>query len=148
MESLILMTTAKTVMQILNLNPGGPPPKKKSRLKIHMVSWRWNVDLKPRLFSKQRSSQRKTKGQQLKGKIVSALFHTFWHFPALFHTFSEFFRIFPPGLFLKVKGFYYSFSSKRRKENKREKKKKTKSFCTLVVARLSSSYPEGLRRTN
>ena len=25
-------------------------------------------------------NQRKTKGQQLKGKIVSALFHTFWHF--------------------------------------------------------------------
>ena len=80
--------------------------------------------------------QRKTKGQQLKGKIVSALFHTFWHFSTLFHTFSEFFRIFPPGLFLRIKGFYCCFSSKIIKENK---KKKTKPFCTLVVARLSSS---------
>ena len=66
-------------------------------------------------------SQRKTKGQQLKGKTVSALFHTFSDFSALFHTFfSEFFRIFPPGLSLRDKGFYYCFSSKRRKENKRE----------------------------
>ena len=32
--------------------------------------------------------QRKTKGQQLKGKIVSALFHTFWHFSTLFQSFS------------------------------------------------------------
>ena len=29
-----------------------------------------------------------TKGQKLKGKIVSALFHTFSHFFTLFHTFS------------------------------------------------------------
>ena len=28
--------------------------------------------------------------------------------------------IFPPGLLLRIKGFYYCFSSKRRKENKRE----------------------------
>ena len=48
--------------------------------------------------------QRKTKGQQLKGKIVAALFHTFWHFSTLFHTFSEFFRILSPGLFLRIKG--------------------------------------------
>ena len=80
--------------------------------------------------------QRKTNGQQLKGKIVSAPFHTFWHFSTLFHTFSEFFRILPPGLFLRIKGFYCCFSSKRIKENK---KKKTKPFCTLVVPRLSSS---------
>ena len=32
--------------------------------------------------------QRKTKGQQLKGKIVSALFHTSSHFSTYFHTFS------------------------------------------------------------
>ena len=34
---------------------------------------------------------------------------TFSHFSAIFHTFShffsEFFRIFPPGLFLRIKGF-------------------------------------------
>ena len=35
-----------------------------------------------------RKNQRETKGQQLKGKIVSALFS---HFSALFHTSSEFF---------------------------------------------------------
>ena len=64
--------------------------------------------------------QRKTKGQQLKGKIVSALFHTFPHF-------SHFFRIFLPGLLLKLWLFL---------ENMKEK---TKPFCTLVVARLSSS---------
>ena len=56
------------------------------------------------------TKQRKTKGQQLKGKIVSALFHTFWQFSTHFHTFSEFFRIFPPGLFLRIKGFYCCFS--------------------------------------
>ena len=49
--------------------------------------------------------QRKTKGQQLKGKIVSALSHTFWQFSTYFHTFSEFFRIFPPRLFLELRGF-------------------------------------------
>ena len=55
--------------------------------------------------------QRKTRGKQLKGKIVSACF-------TLLHTysyFSEFFRIVPPGHFLRIKGFYYCFSSKRRK---------------------------------
>ena len=49
----------------------------------------------------------------------------------LFHTFSHFFTFFPPGPFLKIKPFL-----KRIKENQ---KKKTKPFCTLVVARLSSS---------
>ena len=68
--------------------------------------------------------QRKTKEQQLKGKIVSALFHTFWHFSTLFHTLSEFFRIFPPGLFLRIKGFYCCFSSKIIKRIKEYKKKK------------------------
>ena len=67
-----------------------------------------------------KNNQRKTKGQQLKGKIVSALFHTFWQFSTHFHTFSEFFRIFPPRLFLRIKGFYCCFSSKIGKENKRE----------------------------
>ena len=68
----------------------------------------------------------KTKGQQLKGKIVSALLHTFPHFSTLFHTF--------PPLSLKIKPFL-----KIIKENT---KKKTKPFCTLVVARLSSSANE------
>ena len=83
-------------------------------------------------------SQRKTEGQQLKGKIVSALFHTFWQFSTHFHTFSEFFRIFPPRLFLRIKGFYCCFGSKIRKENKREKKEKDQtilhvSCCTFVL---------------
>ena len=47
---------------------------------------------------------------------------SFSHFLALFHTvshlfFQSFFRIFPPGLSLRIKGFYYCFSS----ENQREK---------------------------
>ena len=37
------------------------------------------------------SSQRKTRGQQLKGKISSALFRTFWQFSTLFQSFSELF---------------------------------------------------------
>ena len=53
-----------------------------------------------------------TKGQNRLG--------TFPHFLALFHTFSEFFRIFPPWLFLRIKGFYCCFSSKIVKDNKRE----------------------------
>ena len=66
-------------------------------------------------------NQRKTKGQQLKGKIVLALVHTFPHFSTLFQNFS-------PRTFLIIKAFL--------KDNK---KKKTKPFCTFVVARLSSS---------
>ena len=57
------------------------------------------------LFPSGNWNQRKTKGQQPKGKIVSALFRTFF---AVFHTFytsSEFFRIFPPGLFLELRCF-------------------------------------------
>ena len=41
----------------------------------------------------------KTKGQQLEGKIVSALFHAYWHFSRHFSHFSEFFRLVPPGFF-------------------------------------------------
>ena len=70
--------------------------------------------------------QGKTKGQQLKGKIVSEFF-------ALFRTFSE---IFPQDFPLQTKGF----SSMRTKEKKRKKMNRTNRCCTLVVARLSSSY--------
>ena len=58
--------------------------------------------------------QRKTKGQQLKGKIVSALFS---HFLALFHTFSHFFRGFQ-NFSSRTFSKNYGFSSKRRKEIK------------------------------
>ena len=66
-------------------------------------------------------NQRKTKGQQLKGKIVSALFS---HFSTFFFLLA-FFQNFPRGLLLKLRLFI---------ENK---KKKTKPFCTLVVARFN-----------
>ena len=68
--------------------------------------------------------RKKTKGQQLKGKIVSALFHIFRTFP---HCFTLF-RNFSPRTFLTIKAFL-----------KDKKKKETKPFCTLVVARWSSS---------
>ena len=74
--------------------------------------WLWSPERSP--------NQRKTKGQQLQGKIVTALFRTFSHFSTHFHSFA-------PGLLLKLRLFY------------KRKKKKTKPFCTLVVAGLSSS---------
>ena len=49
-----------------------------------------------------RKNQRKTKGQQLKGKIVSALFGTFPHTFTLFQSFSEFFL---QDIFLELRGF-------------------------------------------
>ena len=74
-------------------------------------------------------NQRKTKGQQLKGKIVSEFF-------TLFRTFSHFFRIFPPGLSPSKQRVLAQSEQKRRKDNK---KNWTNRCCTLVVARLSSS---------
>ena len=82
------------------------------------------------LVSKAAQFQRKTKGQQLKGKIVSeffTLFHNFWHF----------FIIFPPGLSPSKQRVLAQGERKRRKDNK---KKRANRCCTLVVARLSSSY--------
>ena len=38
--------------------------------------------------------------------VFSALSHTFWHFFAHFHTFLQFFKTSPPGLSLRIKGFY------------------------------------------
>ena len=63
------------------------------------------------------------------------------HFLALFHTFSHIvkvFRIFPPKLSLRLKGFYYCFSSKRPKENKKKKptiaaKIITKNLFTKII---------------
>ena len=66
----------------------------------------WNsAELKSLGWHICRINQRKTKGQQLKGKIVSYFFtsfRTFWHFLALFGTFSEFF---PQDFPLQNKGF-------------------------------------------
>ena len=81
-------------------------------------------------------SQRKTKGQQLKGKIVSEFF-------TLFHNFSHFFIIFPPGLSPSKQRALAQGEQKRRKDNKR---KRANRFCTLVVARLSSSNFRGMQK--
>ena len=54
-----------------------------------------------------REIESKTKGQQLKGNSALSLY-TFWHFSTLFQSF---FQNFPPGIFLRIKGFYYCFSS-------------------------------------
>ena len=85
------------------------------------------------------SSQKNTKGQQLKGKIVSALFHTFRHFSTNFHIFDRFSKFFLQDFILELRGFITVVVQRDEKIIKENKKKKIKSFCTLVVARLSSS---------
>ena len=55
------------------------------------LQWIFRRRFPPHAWTFQGCSQRKTKGQQLKGKIVSEFF-------TLFHTFSHFFRIFLPRL--------------------------------------------------
>ena len=55
--------------------------------------------------------QRKLKGNNERAKSSRhffTLFGTFPHFLTLFQSFSEFF---PPGLFLRTKGFYYSVTT-------------------------------------
>ena len=74
--------------------------------------------------------QRKTKGQQLKGKVVSA-------FVTLFSPFFTLFIIFPPGLSPSKERVLAQGEQKRRKDNKMNR---TNRCCTLAVARLSSSY--------
>ena len=73
-------------------------------------------------------SQRKTKGQQLKGKIVSEYFTLLSQFFTLFHHF-------PPGLSPSKQRVLAQGEQKRSKDNK---KKRTNRCCTLVVACLSS----------
>ena len=50
-------------------------------------------------------AQRKTKGQLLKGKIVPALFHTFWHFPHIFTLFQSFSELYLQDFLLDLRGF-------------------------------------------
>ena len=88
------------------------------------------------------SYQRKTKEQQLKGKIVSALFTlfgTFWHFSTVFTLFQSFSEFFLQDFFWKLRGFTTILVQRDEKRIKEDKKEKTKPFCTSVVARLSSS---------
>ena len=86
----------------------------------------------------QDEDQRKTKGQQLKGKIVSALFRTFWHLSTHSHTFSE---LFPQDFFLEIRGFTFTTvlaqrDEKRPKGNKKEDKTILHvSCCTFVLLR-------------
>ena len=77
-------------------------------------------------------NQGKTKGQQLKGKIVSDVFALFL---TIFRTFSEFS---PQDIPLETKGF--SSMGTKEKKRKDNKKNRTNRCCTLVVARLSCSY--------
>ena len=81
----------------------------------------------------------KLKGNNYRAKSSRhffALFGTFHTFSTLFHTFSEFF---PQGFLLELRGFATVLVQRDEKRIKENKKKKTKPFCTLVVARLSSS---------
>ena len=76
-----------------------------------------------KMLNRYEKFREKTKGQQLKGKTVSALLRTVSHFSTPFHTFSEFFRI----GFLKMKAFL-----------KRAKKEKDQTIlhvicCTFVL---------------
>ena len=67
-------------------------------------------------------NQRKSKGQQLKGKIVSALFHTFWHFSTHYHqSFSEFFL---QDFFLELRVLTTVFVQRDEKRIKDNKKKR------------------------
>ena len=91
-----------------------------------------------------RHCQRKTKGQQLQGKIVSEFFALFQWKTHFSHS-SHFFRIFPPRTFpFKTKGF----SSRRTKEKKDNKKNREQdksmlyvSCCTFVL--LTPHWGEG-----
>ena len=75
--------------------------------------------------------QRKVEGQQLKGKLVSALFHTFLHFPDLSH-FSEFFS---PKTFSYLKGLSVQRDWKIINENKQKKDQTILNVtcCTFVL---------------
>ena len=73
--------------------------------RVHELPWLGKINLQP--FACLKRCQRKTKGQQLKGKPRLG---TFSHFLALFRTFSHFFRAFQKlssRIFLRNKEFYY-----------------------------------------
>ena len=69
--------------------------------------------------------QRKSfsRGQQLKGKILLALFHTFWQFSTHFHNFQSFSEFFLQDFFLELRRFttvLVQGDEKIIKENQRE----------------------------
>ena len=77
--------------------------------------------------------QRKAKGQQPKGKIVSALFFTLF---ALFHSLSHCFRVFQnfsPGLFLELRGFTTVLVQRDKKRIKKGQTILHVGCCTFVV---------------
>ena len=84
------------------LTPWAPASRRAfTRRRVHKVFWTQGAKSPKSLLHhpnpilhrcKSFFHQRKTKGQQLKGKIVSALFHTFWQFST--HIFTHFFRVF------------------------------------------------------
>ena len=81
--------------------------------------------------------QRLTKGQQPKGKIVSALFHTFWHVSTHFHhTFSEFFL---QDFFLELRDFTTVLVQRDEKRIKENKKKRPNHFA-IRNARLAIRF--------
>ena len=96
------MTTIKVVIYCCNaVGLGSEGGKKLLELRTNAGSRRRRQDTRPKGANFRKYppfNQRKTKGQQQKGKIVSALFHTFSHFSTLFHTFS-------PRTSLKIKAF-------------------------------------------
>ena len=67
-------------------------------------------------------NQRKTKGQKLKGKVVLALFHTFWHFPHFSHFFRSFSEFFLQDVFLELRGFTTVLAQRDEKIIKKIKK--------------------------
>ena len=86
-------------------------------------------------MSSERTSfvQRKTKGQQLKGKIVR-------HFLALFGTFPHFFALFLQDFFVELRGFTIVLVRRKEKIIKENKKEKDQtilhvSCCTFVLLR-------------
>ena len=92
--------------------------------------------LKVRGGSRPSNNQRKVEGQQLKGKIVSALFHTFWHFSTLFAFFRAFLQD-----FLRIKGFYYCLVQRDEKRIKRKKQIILHvSCCTFVLLRHNCTF--------
>ena len=76
----------------------------------------------------------------IKGKIVSALFRTLALCRTFSHSFQSFSEFFLQDFFLELSFFFFTVLVRRdEKRITEKKKKKTKPFCTLVVARLSSS---------